>query len=712
MKKTLLKTVSAGLLLTALGATTTLADIVYVTSTCSNATSTTVCNSAINPDLNANGIAVYTDNAAGFTSAISTKPDGPVTPGARYFSGSTWSNSTPDLDGFTVSPVLAVPGGVYRLYHIFSSNAGNVSTNVIVGVTNLEGCTLSFTQTGKFTTTNGVPVNGKHVYQLLGYVTNNVGTSSPRIRFYFKDGTVNAGTQNRLVVDTFKFALDNPCLDIPVVGLTGPVAVNLTTVVVTGVISNATKITVYQDSGSGMVPVGTLTTGIVAGNNTVPVTGLVKGAVVAATQTVGGIDGCTPIAGTLVGGGANPSVRLALSIRETPSTGPVGSPGNVTNANIHFLGASTMFGGAPTDSLIVYPSNDWQTVTLSAGRATIANPTNATGTVQPPTTGNLYPGTYTAAITVYPFKTVDGTVIYSANGTRSATVTSNDNFTVNWTWDAVPGAEGYRLLWTLNGGDNTGSVDVTGTNFVDDYYSWQGANIVTPTSLQITPSIQWNAGTTIVGTTTIGTRWGILEALAFSIADSSDSGPFDLYIDNIQNGTNVFQTFETAPANTTDYGFRVPSFSGTTSGNLLASPNVGAVANRVADTGTKSFHVQFQWQALTANKWLRLTTSAVNNPQMNLDEPISIRLLLQPTSATLPAAPPAPTLMESSIGGKTVLNWTGGHRLQTSLNVSGTYTNMPQALNPNTWTNITLGGFLSPWTNSFTEPTRFFRLRD
>src|SRR5664279_4275039 len=109
MKKSILKTISAGLLLTALGASTALADIVYVTSTCSNATSTAVCNSAINPDLNANGFPVYTDGASGFTGAISTKPDGPVTPGARYFSFS-FTNSSPDIDGFTVNPVLGVPG--------------------------------------------------------------------------------------------------------------------------------------------------------------------------------------------------------------------------------------------------------------------------------------------------------------------------------------------------------------------------------------------------------------------------------------------------------------------------------------------------------------------------------------------------------------------------------------------------------------------------
>ncbi len=419
-----------------------------------------------------------------------------------------------------------------------------------------------------------------------------------------------------------------------------------------------------------------------------------------------------PTAGTLVGGGANPTVRVALSIKETTSTGPVGAPGVNTSANIHFLGASTTSGGAPTDSMILYPSNGWQTVTISAGRTKIANATNVLGTVLAPTDGNYYGGTWTSAIKVYPFKTVNSTTVYSVDGAQSATFTSNDVFVVKWTWDAVAGAEGYRLLMDLNGAGYNSSVDVTTNEYLDTFVAWGGVAPVTPTSYQAGPSIIWNG--TPAGATVIPTQWGILEALAFSIADPSDSGPYDLYIDNIQNGSTVFQTFETAPAGTTDYAFRVPSFSGTTSGNLLATPNVGQVVNNVTnvDSGNKAFRVRFQWQATTANKWLRLTTSGVNNPQLNLDEPISFRLLMQPTGATVPPAPPAPTLSAQVVAGQTVLNWTGGHRLQTSVDVPGTYTNVPQGKTTSNWTNIWNGNFLSPWTNNYTEPTRFFRLMD
>jgi hypothetical protein len=54
-----------------------------------------------------------------------------------------------------------------------------------------------------------------------------------------------------------------------------------------------------------------------------------------------------------------------------------------------------------------------------------------------------------------------------------------------------------------------------------------------------------------------------------------------------------------------------------------------------------------------------------------------------------------------------VLNWVGGHRLQTTTDAAGTYTNVPQVI---VWPNTNT--FLGPFTNTFTEPARFFRLVD
>jgi hypothetical protein len=94
---------------------------------------------------------------------------------------------------------------------------------------------------------------------------------------------------------------------------------------------------------------------------------------------------------------------------------------------------------------------------------------------------------------------------------------------------------------------------------------------------------------------------------------------------------------------------------------------------------------------------LRLTTSGVGNPLVNLDEPISFRVLLLPVNQS-PVPPPAPTLTINQVGADTVLNWTGAHRLQASTEVTGTYTNT--------------GVITAPWTNTFTEPQKFFRLVD
>lgn len=513
--------------------------------------------------------------------------------------------------------------------------------------------------------------------------------------------------------------LQDPCLNTTGVLVVGPAATNSNQITVSGVSAGATEVKVYQNSGPGesMVLIGSKTTGITAGNNAVTVSGLVKAARVVATQTVGGQESCVPAAssGVLVGGGANPSVRIALSIRETSSTGPVGSPGDSTSTNIHFLNATAVSSQAPINAGVVYPSNDWQTVTFLRGPSeSVGDSASATGVT---VDGLGYNPNDFVSIQVHAYRTLpNGTTIYSVVPATSLDVTSNDVFTVTWTWDAVGGADGYRVLRSYNFAGYVESQDLIGTSLNDANTGWGPETTVTPNTSQPGRSVKWNSGTgdpVPVGTTNqVPGQWGILEAIAFAIHELDDTGPYDLYIDNIQNGTTVFETFETAPANTTDYGFRQPSFSGTTLGSLLTTPELGEVSNEAAATGTKSFHVQFQWNGTNATKWLRLTTSGVNNPQVNLDEPISFRLLLQPANATPPAAPAAPALTINKIGDNTVLNWTGGHRLQTSVNVTGTYTNVPQVLSASVWTNVTQGAFLGPWTNTYSDPARFFRLVD
>ena len=529
-----MRNVAAAVLLAAFGSTSAFADIVYVTGCISNCVSTTVCGSGINTDVNpVLGVGVYQDAYSGYTSAKASGSgvaDKPTTPGSRYFSN-LFSNTVPDgVQCVILSPSLAITGAVYRIDHTYSSTAGNCSSNIVVGLTNISGCTLSATNTDKFQTQYG---NSPNSWSTIGYLTNNSDSSNPQIGLYFVGGMVNAGASQRMEIDTFRFTLNQPCLTVASPSVTGPLATNLSNVTVTGVSNNATKVTVYQNSGSGMTSIGSTNLTSPGTTVVVHVAGLVAGAQVGATQTIGGQESCVPAAGTLVGIGPNSSLRVALSIRGNPNlTGPVWTIGGGTNSNVYFLGASAILSGgaAPDDAMVVYPSNNWQTITLQRGPDSL-NPINPT------------------------------------------------------------------VLWN-NG--NSGTADLEG-----DY--------------------------------------GALDGIAF--ACNGDPGYYDIYIDDLANGTNgVLENFEGDTLGTT-IGFSQPSFSGTTAGFLLTAPNSAAISTSAATSGTNSTRVQWQFISTATNQWLRLVhsgNSGVANPQVNLNEPISFKLLLLRPGDSLPALPPAP----------------------------------------------------------------------
>jgi hypothetical protein len=674
---------SAVFLLTALGAATAFADVVYVTSEPQGCTTTTAC-----PGPNTDGTYTELVFTLGFTGIKGSAPGRPTTPnGSRaYLASAILTDTTAGVD---ITPQLGVAGTVYQIDYNWNANAGNSSTDVVLSASCSAGSTLSFSSTDLFRRSNGIAASWK----FMGYVTNGPGISAPVISFRYQSGLVTAAQSLRLLFDCWRFTLVQPCLTIPVVNVTGPIGANSTQVVVTGVTNTATKITVYQDSGSGMVAIGSKTTGIVNGNNTVTVSGLVKGAQAAATQTIGGQEGCTPTAGIMVGGGANPRIRVALSIRETSSSGPIGSAGDSTSANIHFLGATTTLGGSPADGPVLNPSTSWQTLTLQRGLETVGDSSNAVGTV---VSGAGYNPNDIVSIQAFAYRTLHGVSIYSAVEAQSSDITSNGTFSANWTWAAVPGAQGYRLLRNLNAAGYNDFVDVPSNNYSDGNTAWTPGIDVFLKSTQTDPSIQWNP--TVGNSNNLPGEWGILEAIALTIDDLTDTGPYDIYIDNVKNATTVFQDFENSVAGTTDVGFRAPGFSGTTSGNLLGAPNAATVSNGAADTGTKSLRVQFQWNGTNSIKWLRLTTSGVGNPQVHLPDPISIRFLLLPVGSN-PVPPAGPVLSISSSGGNAVLDWPGAHNLQAAPVVGGPYTNIP-------------GITTAPYTDTSTPTTsqRYFRL--
>lgn len=73
--------------------------------------------------------------------------------------------------------------------------------------------------------------------------------------------------------------------------------------------------------------------------------------------------------------------------------------------------------------------------------------------------------------------------------------------------------------------------------------------------------------------------------------------------------------------------FRTPNVSGSTSGFLEASPNLSAISNEQALSGTQSLKVSFQFKPAQTNPWLRLTTNNtayLPNPIISATQPFSL----------------------------------------------------------------------------------------
>ncbi|MDM8006123.1 MAG: hypothetical protein QUV05_08260 [Phycisphaerae bacterium] len=126
---------------------------------------------------------------------------------------------------------------------------------------------------------------------------------------------------------------------------------------------------------------------------------------------------------------------------------------------------------------------------------------------------------------------------------------------------------------------------------------------------------------------------GVLEHLAVA-ADSADpnTGSYTMLIDNVKSGEALVEGFEGRTAGDLVL-FQAPSYSGTTSANLLTPPNVAQVIDTDGDSSTKCLQVKFQFTDEQSKRWVRLTTAtataSVNllpNPIVSLTQPITMRV--------------------------------------------------------------------------------------
>lgn len=128
-----------------------------------------------------------------------------------------------------------------------------------------------------------------------------------------------------------------------------------------------------------------------------------------------------------------------------------------------------------------------------------------------------------------------------------------------------------------------------------------------------------------------------LDALIFSIDTSAapDSGPYDIYVDQIMNGDTVIEDFEAYAVGSVSR-LNNPNAQGqfpNPAVTYLSYPNSSTISTNSAYAGTKSCRLQWQWADTQDVRWARIQFNATAGkafPQIDTSKPITVRYLLLP----------------------------------------------------------------------------------
>jgi len=271
-----------------------------------------------------------------------------VSPG-KYARGTT--NQAQNAQ-WRISPTLAIPGGTYVL-QITHGSAAAGSQDVVVNIS-VTGATLTDSGGSPVSSTTVFRQPGANTWETVGTLKLDAAVTQPTLTFTTQMSPAYTG---RIYVDGFQFTSVGGCESgLPrIEAVKGPLAAGQTQVAVPNVAAGATRLVVYANG----VNIGERDTGVVEGENLVTVAPLVKGQEVIATQLdASGVESCKAPVGGIVGGGANPNVRVVLNIIEDISNWPffLGSGDRVGDA-----------GSAPSGGKVITPGPCWQTVSFQRG---------------------------------------------------------------------------------------------------------------------------------------------------------------------------------------------------------------------------------------------------------------------------------------------------------------------------------------------------------
>lgn len=121
-----------------------------------------------------------------------------------------------------------------------------------------------------------------------------------------------------------------------------------------------------------------------------------------------------------------------------------------------------------------------------------------------------------------------------------------------------------------------------------------------------------------------GHEWAVLEHIRL-LNDEGITQPIRIWIDDVTNTVStgpVVQDFEAATLGT-EVMFQEPGFSGSTASNLLPGSTT-LVSNTMANSGSQSLQLDFQFVDDTPTRWVRLTSFSTPNqpnPRIRVREP-------------------------------------------------------------------------------------------
>ncbi|MBN1490682.1 MAG: hypothetical protein JXA69_12255 [Phycisphaerae bacterium] len=397
------------------------------------------------------------------------------------------------------------------------------------------------------------------------------------------------------------------CAIVPPVTISGVLVAGQTSVTVTCVDPSPNAVTVYDlDSATPTTPIGQLTSGFAGtGTEVVPVTPLVSGHAIVATQSIwlgicGMYEACMPAGG--------PIVDSCTQISAV-SVSPIGLDAGSTNVTVEGVDPSA------------------EVVTVYVNDVAVAPP------IPPLVKGDVVKATQTIS-GIEGCLPATGVMVGSGGNSSIMLCVGIRETNPSGAIGEDGGLASSSIEWlgaTTAGGAPPGGVQIVPSN------DWQTVTF-DPTS---DPIVSFN-----LGDGAFADAKGVLEHLAISADPASpDVGPYTLYVDNITSGGVNFGSFETY-AEGTEVIFRAPGLSGT-SGPHLSGGSSAVVVTSTGDGSTNSNRIQWRFTDEASSHWVRVVTqdtANVPNPIVSLTQPITFRVKLAP-------APVMYNLTASVVGG-------------------------------------------------------------